>query len=303
MARSKSRQISQHDALSKWTAKSWWWMESPSFDKKYLIALGERVSLVMTPSHKRLQQPHRPSSRKSSSDGWQGGQCYIVPLNYSESFVALDEEVWYEVKRFQSALRHMFLKEGKGVIFLETVTRTTRSRLGGMALQAKMDVIPVPLSVERDAPLYFRTALAEVAQEWGTHGLKPLKLDGEKKTLQNSIPKMGFPYFYCGWGDNGDEGYVQLIENEYDGADFGDGDGYGGGGMREAGGSKRFSQDFGVDIIGGMMNYDPIRFQRNIPSGDDDRREILQCCEKWTLFDWTLELDEKNDKIVHRPAL
>jgi hypothetical protein len=280
-------------------------MESPSFDKKYLIALGEKVSLVMTPSHRRLHQPQQKSSSRnggSSSSGgggvWEGGQCYIVPLPYSESFVALDEEVWYEVKRFQRALRQMFLKEGRGVIFLETVMRTTRSASGGAgsgvgggtALQAMMDVIPVPLSVERDAPLYFRSALAEVAQEWGTHDLKPITLDGQKKTLRNSVPKMGFPYFYCGWGD--DEGYVQLIENEDDGDDVGDDGGGGGGGMRGGGGSKRFSRDFGIDIIGGMMDCDPIRFQRKSLSGDGDRSELVQFCEKWKEFDWTLELDE-----------
>lgn len=71
-SRSKSRQIAQHDALAKWTAKSWWWMESSSFDKKYLIALGERVSLVMTPSHKRLQQ-QRHQHTKTDGNGGDGG--------------------------------------------------------------------------------------------------------------------------------------------------------------------------------------------------------------------------------------
>jgi len=284
-ARSKSRQIAQHDALSKWTSKSWWWMESPKFDKRYLIALGEKVSLVMTPTHKRLQQ-HNAKAGK-----WDGGQCYIVPLPYSESFVGLDEEVWYEVRRFQSCLRQMFRREGRGVIFQETVTRTS-SGGGGTALQAKMEVIPVPLSVERDAPLYFKSALAEVAQEWGTHGLKPVVLDGQKKTLRNAVPKRGFPYFYCGWGDCGGEGFVQLIENEDDEDDGEDGGGYGGGGgMRGGGGSKRFPRDFGLDTIGGMMDCDPMRFQRKTPSRDGDRGEILQFCDKWKEFDWTLELD------------
>lgn len=227
-----------------------------------------------------------------------------MPLTYCDSFVGLDEEVWYEVKRFQSSLRRMFLKEGRGVIFLETVARTSRSASGGAAaggsgtaLQAKMDVIPVPLAVERDAPLYFRSALAEVAQEWGTHGLRPILLDGQKKTLRNSVPKRGFPYFYCGWGEYGNEGYVQLIENEDDGDDAvgGGGDAAGGyagdGGIRGGGGSKRFPPDFGIDTIGGMMDCDPIRFQRKSPSADGDRRDILQFCEKWRDFDWTLELD------------
>ncbi|KAL7525395.1 hypothetical protein ACHAXR_001866 [Thalassiosira sp. AJA248-18] len=193
----------------------------------------------------------------------------------------------------------MFHKLGRGVLFLETVTRTTsRGGSGGTALQAKMEVVPVPRSVERDAPLYFKSALAEVAQEWGTHGLKPIVLndnnknDGttKMKTLRNAVPK-GFPYFHVGW-DGG--GFVQLIENEDDGDD-GENDntnGGIGGGLRGMGGSKTFPRDFGFDTIGGVMECDPIRFQRKkSPSRDGDRGEILQFCEKWKEFDWTLELD------------
>ena len=152
-ARSRSRQIAHHDAVSKWTSKSWWWMESPKFEKRYLIALGEKVSLVMIPNHRRLQQLPKKGV-------WGGGQCCIVPLPYVELFVGLDEEVWNEVRRFQSSLRRMFEKEGRGVIFLEAVTRTSKSASGGSsgggaALQAKMEAIPVPMSMERNAQLYF----------------------------------------------------------------------------------------------------------------------------------------------------
>lgn len=175
---------------------------------------------------------------------------------------------------------------------------------GGTAPQARMDVVPVPPNVERDAPMYFRSALAEVAQEWGTHGQRPIALDGRKKTLRNAVPRMGFPYFYCGWGGGGDDddvdggGYVQLIENEDDGDDDGVGGGdvggggaSAGGGRRGGGGSKRFPRDFGMDVIGGMVGCDPMRFQRKTPSQDGDRGEILRFCDMWKEFDWTLELD------------
>jgi len=161
-SRSKSKQIAQHDAISKWTSKSWWWMESSNFNKQYLIALGEKISLVMTPTHKTLQQDNNVKLGK-----WNGGQCYLVPLSYSESFVSLDEDSWYEVKRFQSSLQQMFAKDGRGVIFIETVTRTSKGGGSGMALQAKMEVIPVPKSVERDAPLYFKSGLAGKFCYWG----------------------------------------------------------------------------------------------------------------------------------------
>ena len=50
--REELRQITQHDAISKWNSESWWWMESPKFEKRYyLIALREKVALVMTPTH------------------------------------------------------------------------------------------------------------------------------------------------------------------------------------------------------------------------------------------------------------
>lgn len=287
--RSTSRQISHHDAVTKWTARSSWWMESPSFDKQYLLALGEKISLVMTPSHKRLQQ-HQQHQKKGSttSSSWVGGQCMIVPIAYCESFAGLDEDAWDEVKRFQLSLCHMFHSEGRGVIFLETVERTSQSASGGvgggggggMTTQARMDVIPVPLAIERDAQLYFRSALAEVAQEWGTHQ-RPIDLEevGRRggKNVRNSVPRRGFPYFYCGWGEgsvNNCEsdtirGYVQLIENE---------DG------------KRF-QLSGLDVIAGMMGCDPMRFQRKSPSLDRDREELLRFCNGWQKYDWTLELD------------
>jgi len=291
-AKSKSKQIAQHDAISKWTAKSWWWMESSNFNKQYLIALGEKISLVMTPTHKTLQQ-HDNNVKLGKK--WNGGQCWIVPLAYSESFVSLDEDSWYEVKRFQSSLRQMFAKDGRGVIFIETVTRTSKGGGGGggMALQAKMEVIPVPKSVERDAPLYFKSGLAEVAQEWGTHN-KCIVLDGKNKTLRSAVPRSGFPYFYCGWpSDGNNEGYCQLIENEDDGDDYCDDNNNGGygGGMRSGGGSKRFPRDFGIDTIGGIMGCDPMRFQRKRPAQDGDRGEILKFLEYWKPFDWTLELD------------
>ena len=301
--REKSRQLAQHDVLNKFTSKSWWWMESSKFEKRYLIALGEKVSLVMVPSHLCLnpQEDDAPTIGGSGSGNgkqWKGNPCYLVPLPYTESFVSIDEEVWYEVVRFQNSLRQMYKQNGMGVLFLETVTRTSRG--GGGALQAKMEIIPVPLSVERDAPLYFKSALAEVAQEWGTHGQKPIVLrdtddggDGRKrKTLRNAVPK-GFPYFYVGWEGGG---YVQLIEHDEGGGDDDDENvgGYGGGGRGGGGlggGSKSFSREFGIDTVAGMMELDPIRFQRRHPARDGDRDKILEFCEKWKGFDWTLELD------------
>ena len=255
-AKEKSRALAQHSAFDKWKSKSWWWMESPSFDKKYLIALGDKVSLILCPSRYALVEGH----------------CYIVPLSYSESFVNLDEEVWYEIKRFQASLSQMFAKNKKGCIFLETASRTSKSG-GGTGLQCKMEVVPVPMRVEEDAPFYFKSSLGEIAQEWGTHQ-KPIVMNSQK-TLRNAVPK-GFPYFYCGWNGGG---YVQLIEGEDDGL----------GGSGESGRNKY--RDFGLDTVAGMMGLDPYKMRKKAGWGSDEKSAIVQFCERWKEVDWTVELD------------
>eukprot|EP00804_Cyclotella_cryptica_P024911 CCRYP_011810-RA/>CCRYP_011810-RA protein AED:0.06 eAED:0.06 QI:254/-1/0/1/-1/0/1/0/435 len=192
-AKETSRALAHQSAFDQWKSKSWWWMESPSFDKRHLIALGDKVSLVLVPRRYALVEGH----------------CYIVPLAYSTSFVDLDEEAWYEVHRFQACLSQMFGMTNKmGLVFLETALHTSKSGSGGGGTQCKMEVIPVSRRVEQDAPFYFKSSLEDMAQEWGTHQ-KLMVLKPEKK-LRNAVPK-GFPYFYCGW-DGGAGGYVQLIE-------------------------------------------------------------------------------------------
>ena len=40
-----------------------------------------------------------------------------------------------------------------------------------------------------------------------------------------------------------------------------------------------------------VSECDPVRFNRNRPARDGDRAAILEMCDKWKAFDWTLELD------------
>ncbi|KAL7466772.1 hypothetical protein ACHAXS_007058 [Conticribra weissflogii] len=309
--RNASRQLAIHLGMEKYTKRSYWWVESPSFQARYLISLGEKVSLVVVPSHRTLAwEDERPSP------------CRIVPLSHCESFASLDDGIaWDEVTRFRRSLRQMCRRCGMGVLFLETVCGTGKAN--GVSLQAKMEAVPVPTWVERDASMYFKSALAEAAQEWGVHGQRPIALTDEdmgcgdggkciptepinttttkKKTLRNAVPK-GFPYFYVGWEGGG---YVQLIESDDGGGDDdhdnhedgGKGGSIGLGGMglgsggSGQGGSNAFWRDFGMDTIAGMMGLDPLRFGRRPPARDGDKRKISEFCEWWKEFDWTLELD------------
>lgn len=129
--RDLSKQIDYTKKQSSVANKCWWWIESQSFAKQRLLALGDFMSLVLVPTHLQLV-PY---------------QCYLVPIQHSESFVSCEDEVWEEVQRFKTSLRNMFRQEDKGVLFCETVLSTKS------LWQTRMDVIPVPLSVEQDAEL------------------------------------------------------------------------------------------------------------------------------------------------------
>ena len=150
----------------------------------------------------------------------------------------------------------MYTKEGKDVVFMETV-------LPSKGLwQTRMEAIPVPKRAAGDAQMYFKSALSEQAEEWGTH---TKLLSTRDKGLRRTIPKK-FPYFFVEWAPG--EGYAQIIE------------------------TTSFPKDFGADTIAGMMQMDPLRFRgRQTTSAEAERQMILEFVAKWKPFDWTLELD------------
>ena len=137
--RERARQVAQHDRQSAITNKCWWWMESASFQRHRLLALGNHVYIMLCPSNLALTEL----------------SCYLVPIRHAESFRACEDEVWDEVQRFHTSLRRMFAKTGQGVLFCETVLPSKN------LWQARMEVVPVPKRVEQDAAMYFKSALTE----------------------------------------------------------------------------------------------------------------------------------------------
>lgn len=105
--------------------------------------------------------------------------------------------------------------------------------------------------------------MTEQAEDWGVH-TKVLSTKG--KGLRGTVPK-GFPYFNVEWSDGG---LVQIIEN------------------------KKFPKDFGLDTIAGMMELDPMKFNRKPKASDYDRGAVINFLNRWKEFDWTLSLDEGN---------
>ena len=237
--RESSRQIARHDRQSAIAAKCWWWKESPTFRKHMLIALGNHVSLVMAPSHLSL---------------FPGNCFYIVPLQHADSLVRCDDDAWNEIHKFQTSLRTLFGKEEKDVIFTETVLGTKGF------WQTRFTVTPIPRK-QNDAPIYFKQAMLEQAEEWGTHN-KVLSTRG--KGFRRTIPA-NFNYFHVEWDAN--DGFAQVIE------------------------TNDFPADFGLDTLAGMLQMDSIRFRRaHRQSFDEEKKLVLRFLEKWKTVDWTLAL-------------
>lgn len=241
--RAMSRELALNDKQDKIISKCWWWMESSQFAKHRLISLGNHVSLVMAPLNLSLTE---------------GRHLYIVPIKHAESLVACEDEVWDEIKRFQTSLRRLFDKEyGQGVVFSETVLPTNNF------WQTKLEVIPVKRKLWRDSELYFRQTLVEQADEFGTHN-KLLSTKG--KGIRRTVPK-GFPYFFIEW-DAPHQGYAQIIE------------------------SSDFPVDFAADTVAGMAHLDPLRFKKKQKfTAEQERGHILTFLEKWKPYDWTEEMD------------
>jgi len=150
----------------------------------------------------------------------------------------------------------MLAAENKGVLFMETVLPSNGF------WHTKMEAIPVPKEVEHDAPIYFKSALTDQAQDWGTH---TQILSTTTKGLNATIPK-SFPYFYVQW-DTG--GYVQIIESN-------------------------FPKHFGNDVVAAMMGLHPLRLKpknNHVGPAENEKNKILQFCQRFKPFDWTYELD------------
>lgn len=199
--RETHRLIEQHVQQEKITSKCAWWIDSRSFSKHRLLALGNHVSLVMAPPNASLIEGHH---------------FYLVPIKHSSSFVDCEDDgVWDEVQRFHTALSNMYATKRKGVLLCETVMPSKSF------WQTKMDVIAVPFSVLQDSPIFFKSSMMEQSEEWGTHN-KVLPTSAVKP-LKSVIPK-NFPYFYIGWGNvstSNDTGYAQIIESSDTRHDFG----------------------------------------------------------------------------------
>ncbi|KAI9088608.1 hypothetical protein K1719_029722 [Acacia pycnantha] len=188
------------------------------------------------------------------------GHCCILPIQHESATRSVDEDVWIEVRNFKKCLIMMFAKQGKELIFLETVI--------GLAQQHRhcmIECIPLPKDIAKTAPLYFKKAIDEAEDEWSQHHAKKL-IDTSEKGLRNSVPQH-FPYFHVEFGLN--KGYVHVIDDE-----------------------KRVNSNFGLNVIRGMLHlaeedmYQPHRYE----AVDVQKQAVASFLKNWEPFDWTKQL-------------
>jgi len=246
--RFQHRQLAAHDRQQQVISKCWWCIEAgDAFSSHLLISNGQHVTFMMAPANLSLVESKH---------------FYLVPIQHAESLAGCDEgTVWKEIRQYLSGLRDMFRNKGDKyrLISFETVLSSSSSSIW----QTRLEVVAVPKKYWHDAPFFFKSALEEAAQEWGTHQ-KLMKTSAEKP-LARTVPG-NFDYFYVEYDSEKRLGFVQMIENS-----------------TATTASKRISKDFGADTIAGMMGADTIRFKRKQKTDIASETDAVQKFQsKWT---------------------
>ena len=186
--------------------------------------------------------------------------CMIVPFEHTACSLQMDENVWSEVKIFQKGLTKMFFDKNMDSVFTESYSNPAR--------KAHMCIECVPLPGEEGglAPMYFKKAILESDAEWSEN--KRL-IDTRSKGVRNSIP-LGLPYFSVDFNNEG--GFAHVIED-----------------------SSRFPHYFGKEVIGGLLDVDPILWLKPPPASHESQKKRVDILKAlWEPYDWTKKLKEEH---------
>ncbi|KAL8254917.1 hypothetical protein R6Q59_033138 [Mikania micrantha] len=218
--------------------------ENPKRPRHLVIAIANFTYLMLPP-----WQPVIP------------GHCCILPMQHDLATRSVDDNVWDEIRNFKKCLLMMFAKQGKEVVFLETVM--------GLAKQSRhcmIECIPLPLDVGKQAALYFKKAIDEAEEEWSQHNAKKL-IDTSEKGLRHSIPE-DFPYFHVEFGLK--KGFLHVIDEE-----------------------SQFKCNFGVNVVRGMLNLpaEDMHRRHKYEYIDAQKETVAKFACDWEPYDWTKQLD------------
>ncbi|KAI6249709.1 Pre-mRNA-splicing factor cwf19 [Erysiphe necator] len=189
------------------------------------------------------------------------GGAVIVPLEHRTNLLECDNDEWEEIRNFMKCLIRMYHDQGRSVIFYENAAAPQRRR------HAAMNVVPIPYSLGKMAPAFFKEAILSSDEEWSQHR----KLIDTAARSREGLGKLAFhqsiakemPYFHAWFDINGGLGHI--IEDSY----------------------KWPKGDlFTREVIGGMLNLETevIRKQGRWHSND---KRVQSFRERWRKFDWT----------------
>jgi len=182
--------------------------------------------------------------------------CLIVPFEHTVCSLQMDENVWSEVKIFQKGLTRMFSDNNMDSIFTECYSNP------GRKAHMCIECIPLPLEEGGLAPMYFKKAILESDVEWSDN--KRL-IDTKSKGIRNSVP-LGLPYFSVDFNNEG--GFAHVIEDY-----------------------SRFPHYFGKEVIGGLLDVDPILWLKTPPdSYESQKKKVNALKAMWEPYDWTKKL-------------
>ncbi|KAK8968484.1 hypothetical protein KSP40_PGU021928 [Platanthera guangdongensis] len=217
--------------------------ENPSRPKHLVVSIGNVTYMMLPPWEPVIQ-----------------GHCCILPLQHELSTRTIDQSVWEEIRNYKKCLLKMFSRQEKDVIFLETTIELSRQRR-----HCLIECIPVPSSIAKQAPLYFKKAIDEAEGEWGQHDMK--KVIPTSGNLRNVIPA-NFSYFHVEFGL--DRGFVHVIDDD-----------------------NNFPSSFGVNVVRGMLRLpeETMRRHQRREAPENQKRAVADFVREWEPFDWTRELD------------
>lgn len=204
------------------------------------------------------------------------GHCEIVPAHHIGSQLQCDESTVAEIERFKSCLDSFFDRQKKRVLFVESAVHLNKTHS-----HCVIDAVPVDRDACDEALIHFKHALQTCDEEWSQHKkLLPLTI---AKPLAKSIPAR-FPYVSVERSALDHElsnretviGYAHVVEND-----------------------AAFNRDFGMDVMCGYWELDPMRMKRSDhmraqrAGGDSLKREERHRVQAefsshdWDSFDWT----------------
>ena len=228
--------------------------------------------------------------------------CELVPLMHASSILLADKAghaegvinnhehdgLLHELARFKACLQRMFERLGKGVVFVETATRS-----GAIRHHTTVDVIPIERGMEGDVHMSFKQSFRDSGDAFSTHKKRIVETNSVLKAFHTCVPSH-FPYMLVEWAaaspptekNSNNDGLLGLLyildaaitvnDTELDKEDTGD-----------------FSTTFCLDVMAGVLEIDQLerRLMRQNGSGSDglsaDKSDVKLFQKEWSAVDWT----------------